>query len=175
MYIRTHEGLGQAPIPSSALTAFTHSFSNPNRELTPLPGQGARDPKFNWFAAKEEERERATIAMQRGARNPGTVVQLASDLARQARSWSDLQNLVRKHVYGSHIAGNQQDAKLLINTAVNAYNKLRPGGDHFISCSRWRRNTARSKSSPGADASVRLRNRWSAIQFSERGSNGRSG
>jgi hypothetical protein len=69
--------------------------------------------------------------MQRGVRNPGSVVLLANDLARQARSWSDLQNLVRKHVYSSHIADNQQDAKLLINTAVNAYSKLHPGGEPF--------------------------------------------
>ena len=131
MYIRTHEGLGQVLTPSSDLPTRTDPFFKPNRELTPLPGQGARDPKFNRLAAKEEERERAAIEQQRGVRNGGTVVLLANDLARQARSWSDLQNLVRKHVFGSHIADNQQDAKLLINTAVNAYNKRYPGGDPF--------------------------------------------
>jgi len=130
MYIRTHERLGQAPTPSSVLTPPSHPFPNPNRELTPLLGQGARDPKFDRLAAKEEEREWAAIEMQRGVRNRGAVVQLSNDLARQARSWSDLQNLVRKHLYGSHIAG-QQDAKLLINTAVNAYNGLHPGGEPF--------------------------------------------
>lgn len=93
------------------------------RDLEPLPGRGAADPKFDRLAGAREALENTLTHLDKtGDRGTGQypITLTAERLASEARSPEDLARLVRR-TWSSHLITGEGDAEKLARTAFDAF------------------------------------------------------
>lgn len=99
-------------------------------------GQGASDLTAAQLAKARVRTERFVSQWQRGTADRGygdmQVKLTAANVARQARSERELLAMIRRTLSTSHLIGDDEDAKIFIDTAMNTYRAL-----HGIDESGW--------------------------------------